>query len=163
MVHLVDRSSGRSVSWAIRHRPSHVKNWFLREGCACCRGEHNGGIQMNLARTITHIIIVLWSCTAWSATLTWNASSESDLAGYRVYQCSLLPCTRASGNASSLASLGLVTDFNIGTPLVTQYYFLTAYDSANNESRESNLATYTPAGSPPPPPAPIGLHFTAAQ
>ena len=117
---------------------------------------------MNWVRAVVGILI-LSSSPAWSTTLAWNANSESDLAGYRVYHCSLLPCTRASGNASSLASLGLVTDFNIGTSLVTQYYFLTAYDSANNESRESNLATFTPAGSPPPPPAPSGLHFTAAQ
>ncbi|MEO6308165.1 MAG: hypothetical protein ABIO96_12530 [Nitrospiraceae bacterium] len=44
-----------------------------------------------------------------------------------------------------------MTSFNIATPAVTKYYFITAYDSANHESDESNLATYTPDGSPPPP------------
>jgi Viral BACON domain len=114
-------------------------------------------------------VLVLWSCTAWGATLTWNANGESDLAGYRVYQCSQLPCTRASGNASSLATVGTVTSFNIGTPAVTRYYFITAYDFANNESVESGLIAFTPAGSPPPvvPPAigtsPTSLSFTATQ
>ena len=113
-------------------------------------------------------ILVLWSNAAWGATLTWTANSEPDLAGYRVYQCSRQPCTRSSGNASSLATLGTVTSFNIGTPAVTQYYFLTAYDRGNNESGESNLATFTPAGSPPPPPltappTPSGLHINSVR
>ena len=114
-------------------------------------------------------VLVLWSSAAWGATLTWNANSEPDLAGYRVYQCSQLPCSRASGNASSLVTVGTVTSINIGTPVVTQYYFITAYDFANNESSESGLATFTPAGSPPPvvPPvigaSPTSLSFAATQ
>ena len=104
---------------------------------------------MNLVRAIA-AVLVLWSSTAWGATLTWNANGEPDLAGYRVYQCSQQPCTLTSGKASFLVTLGTVTSFNIGTPAVTQYYFITAYDSANNESGTSNLATFIPAGSPPP-------------
>jgi hypothetical protein len=76
------------------------------------------------------------------------------LAGYRVYQCSLLPCTLSSNNASLLATVGTVSSFNIGTPATTQYYFLTSYDFANNSSVESSVATYIPAGTPPPPPPP---------
>jgi len=121
---------------------------------------------MNLVLTITYFTI-LWSSTASGATLTWNSNSELDLAGYRVYQCSEQPCSRASGMASVLATVGTVTNFDIGTPTVTQYYFVTAYDSANNESSESSLATYTPAGSPPPPtttpPTPGGLQIISVQ
>jgi hypothetical protein len=118
---------------------------------------------MNWVKAIT-AVLVLWSSTAWGATLTWNANTEADLAGYRVYQCSLLPCTLASGQASPLATLGKLTSFNIGTPTVTEYYFLTAYDIVNNESGESNLATFTPAGSVTSspgtaPPTPQGLHL----
>lgn len=109
---------------------------------------------MNWVRAIAGIIIMLWSSTVWGATLTWTGGSEPDLAGYRVYQCSLQSCTLSSGNASLLATLGTVASFNIGTPATTQYYFMTAYDLANNASVESNLATYTPAGAPPPPPPP---------
>jgi len=117
---------------------------------------------MNWVKAIT-AVIVLWSSTAWSATLTWNANSEPDLAGYRVYQCSHLPCTRASGRASLLVTLGEVTSFNIGTPTVTQYYFITAHDSTNKESGPSNLATFIPAGSPPPPPTPGGLRIDSVS
>jgi hypothetical protein len=110
---------------------------------------------MNWARAITGML-VLWSSTAWGATLTWNANSEPDLAGYRVYQCSQQPCTRSSANASLLATLGKVASFNIGTPSVTRYYFTTAYDFSNRESGSSNLVTFLPAGSPPPPPPTMG-------
>ena len=110
---------------------------------------------MNWVRAIAGVL-VLWSSTAWGATLTWNANNESDLAGYRVYHCSQQPCTRTSGMASSLATLGKTTSFNIGTPTVIQYYFITAYDLSNHESGERNLATFIPAGSPPPPPPSVG-------
>ncbi|MEO7862721.1 MAG: hypothetical protein ABIU05_20255 [Nitrospirales bacterium] len=110
---------------------------------------------MNWVRAIAGIIM-LWSSTVWGATLTWTANSEPDLAGYRVYQCGLQPCTLSSGNSSLLVTLGAATSFNIGIPAVTQYYFITAYDFANNESGASNLATYTPAGAPPPPPPSVG-------
>ena len=118
---------------------------------------------MNWVRAIA-VVLVLWSSTAWSATLTWNSNNEPDLAGYRVYQCSQQPCTRTSGKATSLVTLGTVTSFNIGTPVVIQYYFITAYDLTNRESGSSNVATFIPAGSPPPPPlktppAPGGLRF----
>jgi len=118
---------------------------------------------MNWVKVII-CVLVLWSSTAWSAMLTWNANSEPDLAGYRVYQCSQQPCTRASGTASPLVTLGQVTSFNIETPAVTQYYFITAYDLTNNESGESNLATLMPDGSSPPPPltappTPAGLRI----
>jgi hypothetical protein len=107
---------------------------------------------MNWLKVITGVL-VLWSSTAWSATLTWTGNSESDLAGYRVYHCSQQPCTRTSGTASPLVVLGKVTSFNIGTPAVTQYYFITAYDFSNNESAPSNLATFLPAGTVLPPPS----------
>jgi len=123
---------------------------------------------MNWVRAMVGVL-VLWSSTAWGATLTWTANHESDLAGYRVYQCNQQPCTLTSGTASILITLGKVTSFNIGTPTVTRYYFVTAYDEANNESGSSNLATFTPSVVPPPvtPPA-IGtsqtsLSFTAVQ
>ena len=120
---------------------------------------------MNWLGAIT-VACVLWSTATWGATLTWNANTEPDLEGYRVYQCSGIPCSRTSGTASLLGTLGKVTSFDIGTPVITEYYFITAYDSANNESSGSNLATYIPAGAPPPPvipPTPSGLHITSVQ
>jgi hypothetical protein len=167
MVHLFELSLSSQVSWAIRHRLLHVRICFLRERCACCVGDTNWRICMNWIRAIVGVL-VLWSSTAWGATLMWNANNESDLAGYRVYHCSQQPCTRTSGMASSLATLGKTTSFNIGTPTVTQYYFITAYDLSNHESGASNLATFIPAGSaPPPPPAapptPGGLYINSVS
>src|SRR5215813_9291855 len=99
---------------------------------------------MNWLRAVA-VVLVLWSSTAWGETLTWKANDEPDLAGYRVYQCSQQPCTPASGNALLLATLGNVTSFFLlGTPAVTQYYFLTAYDFGDNESSSSNVVTFTP-------------------
>ena len=43
-----------------------------------------------------------------------------------------------------------MTSFNIGTPATTQYYIITAYDFANNESIESSIAIFTPTVVPPP-------------
>jgi hypothetical protein len=106
-------------------------------------------------------VLALWSSPAWSATLTWNANTEPDLAGYRVYQCSQLPCTRGSGNASLLVTLGPVTSFDIGTPAGTRYYFLTAQDFSNNESIESLPVTFTPVGAPPSVPPAIGASPTS--
>ncbi|HSS31092.1 MAG TPA: hypothetical protein VLL06_08750 [Nitrospiraceae bacterium] len=100
---------------------------------------------MNWVRAIAGML-VLWASTAESGMLTWSANGDPDLAGYRVYQCSLLPCTPSSGHATLLATLGKITSFNFGTPAVTQYYFITAYDSSNNESPMSNLGTFTPTG-----------------
>ena len=96
-------------------------------------------------------VLVLWTSTAWGATLAWNASSGPDLAGYRVYKCSQLPCSQSADTATLLITLGTTTSFNIGTPAVVQYYVITAYNSANVESSPSNVATYTPAGTTPPP------------
>lgn len=111
---------------------------------------------MTWVRIYTALLVL--SCTAaWGATLTWNANTEIDLAGYRVYQCSQQPCGRANGTATPLATLGNVTSFNIGTPAIVQYYVVTAYDFANNESPESGVATYTPAGSPSPTPTPTPI------
>jgi len=101
-------------------------------------------IRMNWVRASAGILI-LWSSTAWGATLTWNANSEPDLAGYRVYRCNELPCTRESG-ASPVAMVGKnETRLNIGTPTKIQYYFVTAYDFAKNESGASNVVVVKPA------------------
>ena len=101
--------------------------------------------------TAVTIILMLWSNPSWGITLTWNANTEPDLAGYYIYQCSVQPCTKVSGTATRLATLGKVTSFNVGTPAVIKYYVITAYDFSNNESTESPVATYIPAGTPPPP------------
>jgi len=110
------------------------------------------------------MLLILSNGVGWGATLTWNPNSESDLAGYRVYKCDRLPCGRASGTASPLATLGKVTTFNIGSPTTVQYYVVTEFDTGNNESSDSNVATFSPSSAPPVappalPPAPTGLRI----
>ena len=117
---------------------------------------------MNWVKAIA-AVLVLWSSTAWGAMLTWDANSDLDLAGYRVYQCTKTPCTKTSGHASPLATLGKVTTFTIGTPAVATYYFTTAYDFANNESAESSLATFIPTGYTPTGSATISASTTSVQ
>jgi hypothetical protein len=102
-------------------------------------------------------LLMLWGNPLWGGTLTWNANVESNLAGYKVYHCSQQPCSKSSGTATLLAILGKVTSFNIGTPVVTQYYFITAYNFANLESSASKVVTYFPAGTSPPPAATVSL------
>ena len=121
----------------------------------------------------TIFLVIVWTSMGLAATLTWNANTEADLAGYRIYRCTQQPCGRGSGTASLLATLGKVTTFDIGTPAVVQFYVVTAYDFANNESSDSAVAIYTPAtptppppsATPPPapPPAPTNLHLSFAQ
>ena len=105
---------------------------------------------MNWVRASIGLSVLLWWSIAMSATLMWDANGEPDLAGYRVYQCGLTPCGPGSGNL--LATLGKVTSYNVGTPSGTQYYYVTAYDFANNESAASNVLNFTPATSLPPTP-----------
>jgi len=76
--------------------------------------------------------VVVEYCVGGHIDMEWNANIKPDLAGYRVYQCGGLPCTRNSG-ASLLVTLEKATSLNIGTPAEIQYYFVTAYDSANHE------------------------------
>ena len=101
------------------------------------------------------LVLLLWASSVSGATLAWDSNSEADLAGYRIYQCSLAPCGRGSGHESLLATMGKLTSFNIGTPSANHYYFITAYDSGNNESSASNLITYTPAADLPALPTPL--------
>ena len=114
-----------------------------------------GNVTLQMCRaTAMAVMLLFWGTPLWGATLTWNTNNEPDLAGYHVYHCSQLPCTKSASTAMLLATLGKVTSCNVGTPVVTQYYVITAYDLVNNESGLSSVVTYHPAGTSPPPPAP---------
>src|SRR5262245_26869924 len=112
-------------------------------------------MRLQMVRVIAvTVMLLLWGIPSRGAMLTWTASTGPELAGYHVYYCNQLPCAKSSGTATLLATLGPVTSFNVGTPAVTQYYFLTAYSFANNESGPSKVVTYVPPGGSQPPPAP---------
>lgn len=85
---------------------------------------------------------------AASILVSWNANTESDLAGYIIYTGT------QSGVYSSAVDVGKVTSYtlpNVATGK-THYLALTAYDTAGNESGYSTEASvYVPAPTTTPP------------
>ncbi len=95
------------------------------------------------------LIIFLFSGLAVAgspATISWNANSESDLAGYRVYYGT------SADNYSKVENVGNVTTYVINdlTPGVTYYFVVTAYDNSGNESGYSSEATLNIPDTAPP-------------
>jgi hypothetical protein len=77
--------------------------------------------------------------------VTWNANSEPDLAGYRVWwgtQAGVYPNSQEAGTATN----DIIEGLSEGT---TYYIAVTAYDLADNESAKSQWASITPDLSPP--------------
>ena len=74
---------------------------------------------------------------AGSASLSWNANSEGDLAGYSVYR------STSSGGGYGLVASGVGgTSYNdSGLVADTYYYVVTATDTSANESGNSNEAS----------------------
>ncbi len=67
-----------------------------------------------------------------TVTVTWNANTEADLRGYRVY------VGTASGVRSQSFDVGNVTSTRLTLPLGSTYWFsVTAYDTSGNESSPS--------------------------
>lgn len=82
--------------------------------------------------------------------VTWNANTETDLAGYKVYYGT------ATGVYGTPIDVGNVTTYDIGNLKESTKYFiaLTAYDTSGNESVKSEEASITiPDVTPPAVPA----------
>ena len=89
----------------------------------------------DITRTV-NVTLTLNAPSSSSVTLTWNANTESDLAGYRVYRATSsgtygAPITTIQGNTTSYIATGL----QFGT---TYFFVVTAFDIAGNESAYSN-------------------------
>ena len=90
------------------------------------------------------IIALLLSTTqvssAASLHLGWNANTEADLSGYKVYYGT------SSGSYGAPINVGNVTDYLLTglTEGVTYYISITAYDTANNESEKATEITGVP-------------------
>ena len=92
------------------------------------------------------------------AQLSWNANSEPDLAGYRVYR------STTQGSGYEEVTSALITDTSYTDPVGAEgtcYYVVTAEDVAGNESGYSNEASVTLENEPPA--APTGLSATAGD
>lgn len=87
------------------------------------------------------VIICPVSGSAASILMRWNANTESDLAGYKVYY------GNQSRTYSSSANVGKVTSYQIGNVSTgrTYYVALKAYDTSGNESGYSSESSiYVP-------------------
>ena len=94
------------------------------------------------------------TCFAESVSLTWDANSESNLGGYKVYykaDSSALPFdgVGAVEGVSPVDAHNLTTATISGLdPAQTYYFAVTAYDTSGLESPYSNIVT-VPASAPP--------------
>ncbi len=90
-----------------------------------------------------------------SAVISWNANTESDLAGYRIYYgTSPRNNSCPPANYSTSTRVGNVLTYTINNLLVGQTYYFstTAYDTSNNESCFSNEGSKTITSSTSTPP-----------
>lgn len=93
-----------------------------------------------------------------NVTIEWNANSEPDLAGYRLYQ-STASGSYIFGQGNEVLDIlaGTITG-TINVADGTYFWVLTAYDTEHNESGPSNEVTMTLDATGPD--APSGLTIT---
>lgn len=85
------------------------------------------------------VVIAAFTLRSASVTLAWDANSEPDLAGYRLYSG-----TNGSGIHTLLADVGNVTLVTVSnlTLGATYYFVVTAYNTSGLESTPSNEISY---------------------
>jgi len=100
-----------------------------------------------MKKILFSLMLTMFTVSAYGATVnyqaTWDANTESDLAGYKLYI-----------NNNNVIDVGNVTSYDgsIEVPdnAVTDIKFeLTAYDVSNNESERSDSVTLTVDFEPP--------------
>lgn len=103
---------------------------------------------------------VVWAQTSKPLGLEWDANTESDLAGYYIYEAQVSDgqVVGAFSYPPVLAPLHAITFI---TPHAdgTYYWKITAYDTAGNESGFSNEVTAEFNMTPPVPPTGCTVKF----
>ncbi|MBI3804990.1 MAG: DNRLRE domain-containing protein [Nitrospirae bacterium] len=93
------------------------------------------------------LIVFNATASAMNATLTWDANTDSRVAGYKVYYGT------ASGIYLAAMDVGKQTSYSLtNLPDQTHYFTVTAYDGSGNESAYADEASKTP---PPDTAAPL--------
>jgi len=104
-------------------------------------GNYSGTITVSATGATSRTVGVTLSVnapTTSSATLTWDPSIDSDLAGYKIYRRT---ASSTYGAAIATVPAGTLSYLATGLSGHTTYFFaVTAYDSAGNESTHSNEA-----------------------
>ena len=108
-------------------------------------------IQVSLSTIIILLLFLLSCCMmvstlhAASVSLTWNANTESDLAGYKIYLRTLPSTDYGSAVFSGLPSNPSSPQKTISNLVEGRSYgaIVTAYDNAGNESGPSNEGQFT--------------------
>jgi len=93
-------------------------------------------------RAISIIALVFWLADmqggyAQSVTVSWDANTESDLAGYKIYHGNI------SGSYHETVRIGNVTDYTQNISTGKHYFAVTAYDFSGNESDYSEEVSIT--------------------
>jgi hypothetical protein len=111
-----------------------------------------------LVMTIALSVIGAGFASSESIKVIWDANSEADLAGYKVYS-SLVD----GGPYTLIQDVGNATELELdltSQPDATIYYVATAYDHRDNESEYSNQASYTVDHTPPAAPGGCSIKLT---
>lgn len=95
-----------------------------------------------LLAVIAFFLMVGMACASSNVTFEWDPNSETDLAGYRLYQTQIMgQYTFGNGNEVASVAAGIEEVTIIGVGDGVYYWVLTAYDTHGNESGPSNEVT----------------------
>ena len=116
-----------------------------------------------MLRTVLTVLLMLISTAlfAGNVTVSWDANTESDLSGYKVYYGT------ESGAYDKVVNVGNITSQKIEnlTDGQTYYFVVTAYDASGNESSfsaEVNIVVQAPQDTEAPK-APVNVKVIVSE
>lgn len=105
------------------------------------------------------MIILSIACHAkpYELTIGWDANTEADLAGYKLYQKKDSSSDYSRIPVATIADANSVEHTLTVDIIETNNFVLTAFDNDNNESDHSNEISFTPDLIPPNKPGGISI------